>query len=301
MYSFFLSLWKWLSTWLQCFFYPPLPVVDLKNKVIHPLTLFVNRQRERWDTGAGNSLQVDSCFYNKEVYEGLTLKELQTLGKRWRCRAMMVPSPLPGQTNILMYYDAEKLGFAYHSDFSISSPDLLNALAMKYCIDFGCRDFFVDETVWKSPCLPLHAFVETSPKKQEAGSEDEAFRKKLKEKSKLFVPKREALPVQNRMRDALSLPKTTTRKSMDPLTVTNRFIYKNKVSDYSFLQPPEKIVQEKREHVKELVFGIKPSLDCLFEDVMTQPIENMFDKATVETSSDYKAYKRRQQQANSCE
>jgi hypothetical protein len=73
------------------------------------------------------------------------------------------------------------------------------------------------------------------------------------------------------------------------------------VSDYSFLQPPEKEIQEKRQHVKELVFGIKPSLDCLFEDVMNQPIEDMFTKASVETSFDYKAYKRRQQQANSCE
>lgn len=299
MFFFLLSFWKWLCDWAGTFFHVSVPL-DVKIKKESPLSIFIKRQRTRWDAGVGNSLQVDDCFYDKRVYEGLTLKELNNLGKQWRSRAMIVQSPLPGQTNVLMYYNAEKLGFAYHSDYCISSPELLNALAMKYCLDFGCRDFYVDETLWKSPLHSLHAFVDTVVPIKEQDSEDIAFRKTLKEKSKLFVPKKEAAPIQSRLRD--NLPKTVkNRKSSEALLVTNRFIYKNKVSDYSFLQPPEKEIQEKHQHVKELVFGIKPSLDCLFEDVMNQPIEDMFTKPSVETSFDYKAYKRRQQQANSCQ
>jgi len=234
-----------------------------------PLDRFVRKQQGRWCTGVGSSSQVDACFYDKKVYEGLSLIELKELGKKWRCRVMMVMSPIPGQTNVLMYYDAEKLGFAYHSDFTISSPQLLNALAMKYCLDFGCRDFFVDETVWKSPLLPLHALVDEKPAR-ETDAEDEEFRRKLKEKSNLFVAKKDPATIS-----------VATRKSTEPILVSNRFIYKNKVSDYSFLQPVDKEVVEKKEAVKELVFGIKPSLDCLFTDVMGSSIEGMFSDASV--------------------
>jgi hypothetical protein len=281
VWTFLFDLWqKWLQIWNR--FFTSLERVLFKEEDEEPeeredpLERFVRKQQERWCSGVGGSSSVEPCFYDKKVYDELTLTELKELSKRWHTRVMMVMSPVVGQTNILMYYDPEKLGFAYHSDFTVSSPRLLNALAMKYCLDFGCRDFFVDETVWKSPLLPLHALVDEKPVREPTEADD-AFRRTLKEKSKLFVPKKEA---------AGSGPVSTiNRKSNDPILVSNRFIYKNKVSDYSFLQKVDKEVVEKKEAVKELVFGIKPSLDCLFTDVMSHSIDGMFTDASVSPPS----------------
>lgn len=276
VWAFLFDLWqKWLQVWNH--FFTSLEDFVLNEKVVEPvekedpLDRFVRKQQERWCSGVGGSASVDPCFYDKKVYDALTLTELKELRSRWQTRVMMVMSPVVGQTNVLMYYDPEKLGFAYHSDFTVSSPRLLNTLAMKYCLDFGCRDFFVDETVWKSPLLPLHAFLDEKPVRQSTEADD-AFRRTLKENSKLFVPKKEAVG---------SGPGSGNRKSTDPILASNRFIYKNKVSDYSFLQKVDKEVVEKKEAVKELVFGIKPSLDCLFTDVMTQSIDGMFTDASV--------------------
>jgi len=278
VWTFLFDLWqKCLETWTRFFKSLERFLIEEEEKESDkeeeeeedPLDCFLRKQQERWSTGVGGSASVDPCFYDKKVYDALTLTELKDLSKRWHTRVMMVMSPVVGQTNILMYYDPEKLGFAYHSDFTVSSPRLLNALAMKYCLDFGCRDFFVDETVWKSPLLPLHSLVDEKPVR-ELDEGDEAFRRTLKEKSKLFVAKKDPATVS-----------VATRKSPEPILVSNRFIYKNKVSDYSFLQKVDKAETDKKEAVKELVFGIKPSLDCLFTDVMSQSIDGMFTDASV--------------------
>jgi len=292
--SFFYTVWDFLKfVFFTTIKYPPLFIdyeeekedletdEDSDDEVkdspveINPLDKFFEKQQKRWDDPSYTSFLIEPVFYDKKAYDSLTLGELKDLSKRWKTRVMMISSPLVNNTNILMYYDPEKLGFAYHSDFVISSPALLNALAMKYCLDFRCRDFFVDETVWKSPLLPIHSIVEETEKKvKEDSASDEAFRQTLKEKSKLFIAKKDAV---------------ATRKSNDPILVSNRFIYKNKVSDFSFLQKYETEIIEKKETVKELVFGIKPSLDCLFEDVMGSSIEGMFENPSVPSLSQTKS------------
>ena len=62
----------------------------------------------------------------------------------------------------LMYYDLFKQGFAYHSDESFVSHNVLNAVAMKYVNTYFCKDFFLDELfieeneiTYKSPLFAI--------------------------------------------------------------------------------------------------------------------------------------------------
>ena len=77
------------------------------------------------------------------------------LEKNWRRRVLMEATP---QGTVVMYYDAFKRGFAYHSDAHMPYG-LLNAAAMKYVMMFRCGAFFVDEEYFKegqtSPLIRL--------------------------------------------------------------------------------------------------------------------------------------------------
>jgi hypothetical protein len=171
-----------------------------------------------------------------------------------------------------MYYDPLRLAFAYHCDFAIPNT-LLEDVAMKYVSQFRCLDFFVDATVWTSPLLPLHAIEDE--KKKESDKEVNAVRDFLKEHSGAFIHKPE-----------------TKKVKVVPIVVSNRFISKGKISDYSFLL---KLEPKKPVLSKEAIYGIKPSMDCLFEDVYSKKIQGMFDDLSESTYS-YKAYKKKKQQ-----
>ena len=58
------------------------------------------------------------------------------------------------------------------------------------------------------------------------------------------------------------------------------------MAEYSFLKRP--VAPQKK--VNEAIYGIKPSMDCLFEDVLGKKIQGMFDDLSTSTYS-YKAYK----------
>lgn len=238
---------------------------------------FVEKQRTLFDA----ALQGDVCrvnanlgpvFYDKARFEGQTEAERAALAAAWKSRALLVASPLLSQANVLMYYDTDQLGFAYHSDFVVASPVFLNALAMKYVVQFRCLDFFVDEVVvedWKSPLLPLHA-VEDEKKEEEESKDAAEFQAFVKEHAGAFV---------QRKKDP------ENRKVLPAIVVRNHFVYKGKMSDYSFVQ---KVASSVPVAKKEALFGVRPSLDCLFEDVLGSDVE------MVESPSlDYKTFKKR--------
>ena len=88
-------------------------------------------------------------FYNKKEYKQAIKEENNDLEKKWKSNILYKNTP---RGNILMYYDAFKLGFVYTCDTSVSY-DILNALAMKYVTEFRCLDFFF----W---CLKLAPHVQ---------------------------------------------------------------------------------------------------------------------------------------------
>jgi hypothetical protein len=69
------------------------------------------------------------------------------LEKKWKSNLLLETTP---RGNIIMYYDAYKMGFAYFSDQKGISYDILNACAMKYVEIFRCCDLFVDEAIIQS-------------------------------------------------------------------------------------------------------------------------------------------------------
>jgi hypothetical protein len=79
------------------------------------------------------------------------------LEKKWRTSIIFENTP---RGNVIMYYDAYKLGFSFFSDQKVISYDVLNAIAMKYVLIYRCRDFFIDESIvpkkYTSPLLKTH-------------------------------------------------------------------------------------------------------------------------------------------------
>jgi hypothetical protein len=82
------------------------------------------------------------------------------LEKKWSTRILFEFTP---RGNVIMYYDAYRMGFVYFSDTKNISYEILNAVIMKYVVFFQCMDFFMDETVLKeneidnlSPLIKIH-------------------------------------------------------------------------------------------------------------------------------------------------
>jgi hypothetical protein len=88
-------------------------------------------------------VNIDPLFYNKTDWTEILKKEDNFLEKKWRTKILYESTP---RGNIVMYYDAYKLGFAYFSDQNMPYS-VLNAVSMKYVITFCCRDLFMDEVV----------------------------------------------------------------------------------------------------------------------------------------------------------
>ena len=136
--------------------------LDNDMKYIHPL-----KTRFLRDISGGAAAAADlhnqnivSVFYNKKEFGEIVASANNVLETEWRTRILMESTP---RGNIIMYFDAYKLGFAYYSDQSVVSYDILNAMAMKYVSLYKCRDFFMDETFVCSPLIKIHLLEE--PKK----------------------------------------------------------------------------------------------------------------------------------------
>ena len=106
-------------------------------------------------TPAEMNANIDAAFYNVSEFKKAVELPNNELELAWRRRQVNLRTP---RGNVIMYYDAFKLGFAYYSDHFMPYK-LLNAIAMKYVVTYRCRDFFVDETVfsdYKSALIDVH-------------------------------------------------------------------------------------------------------------------------------------------------
>ena len=162
---------------------------------------------------------VDKLFYDKPEFTKY-MSELNTdLEKLWKTKIMMENTP---RGNILMFYDAYKLGFSFYCDQKVISYDILNAAAMKYVIMFRCRHFFMDELFvpnqHKSPLIDIH-----------------------------FPPEKKPISVMKIQKDDKITPRflnqinrTSNEKKAngekEPEKMKNKFLYLGKIANYSLLQ-----------------------------------------------------------------
>lgn len=206
---------------------------------------------------------IDAVFYSKPEWTRVLKDEDNYLEKKWRTKVLMETTP---RGNIVMYYDAYKLGFAYYSDQTVPYS-ILNAVSMKYVLTFFCRDFFMDETV-----VPESNISGITIKHKEQDDADRQQKTKTKTDAELSTtgkswrfpknggPENDFLRttdksafVKFKSYNNISAKSTNapnksnnpnTTQSMPTLTEpkqTNRFICLGKIRNVSFLQPPKTI------------------------------------------------------------
>mgnify|MGYP000863889986 CR=1 FL=1 len=184
---------------------------------------------------------IDSCFYEKDKLKEILKPKDNELEVAWKRRILYESTP---RGNIMMYYDPYKLGFVYYCDTNTISHSILNVAAMKYCLDYRCRDFFVDNeiTPFESPSvlIPIH-YIEPPKKKdnQNKTSINNAVFAKLKDYSKKIEPKPRNTPPKNDIDN--NDKKEIVNKIQEKDKCKNRFIYMGKMYNMSVLQPMKKI------------------------------------------------------------
>lgn len=144
-------------------FFVPLPIVVRLPTIIDFTNQYIEKNKKKFlstfnaEVTNPNS-NIEQEFYNKTDYKQICLDESNTLEKNWKRRVLFETTP---RGNIIMFYDAFKMGFAYYSDVNNLRYNLLNAVAMKYVVTFCCRDFFMDDQITPkdnpSPLIKIHA------------------------------------------------------------------------------------------------------------------------------------------------
>ena len=197
--------------------------IDADNKYIEPLKKkFANIFESSLDVNRN----VHPIFYNKKEYNEYMQNTTTELEQEWRTRMLLEYTP---RGNVLMFYDAFKMGFSFYSDEKTISYDILNAVAMKYVTMFRCLDFFIDESVVPkekySPFIKLY-FTE-EPKKVEENKSTASIAP--------FAKMRRENP--NAKGHVNTKEKTDGTKEL----LKNKFLYLGKMNNSLFLQPAPKV------------------------------------------------------------
>ena len=145
-----------------------------------------------------------------------------------------------------MYYDPFKLGFSYYSDQTIPY-NILNAMAMKYVVNFRCRDFFIDEQIVpeNTPLPILKLLLEDKPvndktEKNEKTKDDENIKQRLRNAP--FAKFKNYNKISNKVQENQNKGEkkdekdTTEKKEPEKPKERNRFISLGKTHNFKMLQ-----------------------------------------------------------------
>lgn len=171
-----------------------------------------------------NNSNIDAEFYNKTAFKTLLVEENNELEKKWRSRILFENTP---RGNVIMYYDAFKLGFVYYCDQHVPY-DVLNTVAMKYVLTYHCRDFFIDEVErpGNNPSK-IVGLLADDPKKEENKKSANELKSKFNEG-----------PFAKLKSYNTSAGKVESNKNNEPIKdkLRNCFINRGKIANFSFLQ-----------------------------------------------------------------
>jgi hypothetical protein len=163
--------------------------------------------------------QIDPIFYDKKQFTEYMMESNTPLEKEWRTRILLENTP---RGNIIMFYDAFKLGFSFYCDQKVISYDVLNAAAMKYVTVFQCRHFFIDEAIvpkeHTSPLIQIH-FTEETTKTQHT-----------KEVKKTFAKLRDYT------KENPNAKTSQKQQQQEPEKRKNIFLYLGKLNNFQILQ-----------------------------------------------------------------
>jgi len=222
---------------------------------------------------------IDPVFYSTKKYTELLKDENNALEKQWRTRILYETTP---RGNIALYYDVFKQAFSYYSDQSISYP-ILNVAAMKYCLAFRCRDFFMDENI--IPEGSVSALLELT--RAEEIAEIAKNKKTVKEmlpdiKNANFAKfKNYSNKVKDESKDLTKDESKSQYKPNEAEKSINRFLYLGKMINFSFIQKiPQKKVVIKTATRYDNMFGhidrecVNYKMFKMTQTLETQPLES---------------------------
>jgi hypothetical protein len=220
-------------------------ILSLKTKF---LQLFENQTNEY-------NQNIDSIFYDKKEFSICVSEANNRLETMWKTKILFEVTP---RGNIIMFYDAYKLGFSFYSDQNVISYDILNAAAMKYVSIFRCRDFFIDESITptSSPLIKLHF---TDEAKKELSKSDKSAFVKLQNYSKENLNKKQISTIKSPT-SLFSFEKPIQTQKIaqtnEPEKMKNKFLYLGKIHNFKMTQT----VPKKR---KVLAKFTSPLLDSI--------------------------------------
>jgi len=139
-------------------------------KILTPEEKYIEQKKERflltYEKEKDFNTNINEVIYDKKSLKKSLELENNDLEKEWKRRILYETTP---RGNLIMYYDPYKLGFTYYSDTSLPY-NILNAVAMKYCIIYYCRELFIDTTITpddkKSKMIDEHYIEKPSEKKK---------------------------------------------------------------------------------------------------------------------------------------
>jgi hypothetical protein len=228
-YHFLWFIWVIKTWYLRAYYsiYPRIKPKTENEKIAHYVTDEKTRFLEKYDCIKNSS--IEDVFYSKRKFHTKMRDNNNEIEKIWRSRMLMMNTV---RGNVVMYYDAYKLGFAYYSDGMIPY-DILNVLSMKYVERFQCRDFFMDETIIpERKSTPLMILINDEKKEPEEG-------KPAKDAKKVPMAK---LKNYNKANSVNNNNSENTEKKSGQLEVeknTNRFVYLGKFNNFKILQIPQ--------------------------------------------------------------
>jgi hypothetical protein len=182
-------------------------------------------------TGVAWNLNIDAAFYSKKDLNALLVDPNNEIEKTWRRRILFESTP---RGNIVMYYDAFKMGFAYSSDTQCLPYAVLNAVAMKYVLTYKCRDFFMDDLVTPvdqaSPLIKVHIL---EPPKEKKGEPEKKVNDFTKDTSAPFAS------LKKYKQPTIETTKDTKKNEPVKENIQNKFLSLGKMVNFKFIQKPD--------------------------------------------------------------
>lgn len=241
MQNILLLLWKFILYYYYC----ALQILNIGPPKIQPklvselCTEYIEKEKQKFLATYENlsnddaNTSIHPIFYDTDAYKNATATENNELEQYWKRRILFENTP---RGNVIMHYDAYKLGFTYYSDISIPYS-LLNAVAMKYVRIYKCRDFFMDTHI--TPESLPSPFIVRSKEKEEPSKETSTKPEKTPiPKSKAFAKLKQYNAVSSKVAE------NNMEASNASKNISNIMISMGKINNFSFI-PKEK----KHEHI----------------------------------------------------
>ncbi len=211
----------------------------LKPTVTSLSDLYIEKRKQQllstYNKDATFNESIDPIFYSKPDYKQVMETPNNHIEEYWKKRILLENTP---RGNIIMYYDAYKLGFVYYCDNASLPYSIINAVVMKYVTTFRCRDFFIDIHVKpETQSSPIIALYKDEPQK--------------KSEQKVAKPTSTAFAKLKNYREDTSKPAQPQQEQK----TTNTIIYQGKIGNFSMTQPLPKALPKPK---STIVFDKEP-------------------------------------------